>query len=142
MNNENKQAIQIEVRRIEVKEYQLLRAQTNWNPIEDTTAQTALENDLYSVIVLDDNKPVAMGRVIGDGAIYFYVQDIIVHTAYRDMGIGNLVMEHIEYFLEGAAQPNSFIGLMAAKGTQKFYRRFGYKERESESPGMFKILKG
>ena len=141
MKNENKQAIRIKERKLKVEEYQALRAQTDWDQIEDDAVQTALKNDLYSIVVLDGNDVVAIGRVIGDGAIYFYVQDVIVHELYRKMGLGNLVMEHIERFLKASARDNSFVGLMAAQGTQKFYEKFGYRKREDTDPGMFKIVK-
>ncbi len=68
----------LKIRKIRVEEYQSLRKTTSWDLIEDNIVKTALENDLFSICVYDNEKLIGMGRVIGDGAIYFYIQDIIV----------------------------------------------------------------
>ena len=62
-------------------DYQLLRGQTNWDAIADWAVGIALENDLYGVAVFDGPTMMGMGRGVGDGAIYFYIQDIIVHPS-------------------------------------------------------------
>ncbi|UOY07995.1 GNAT family N-acetyltransferase [Muricauda sp. SCSIO 64092] len=132
--------IRVEERKFQVTDYQRLRGQTNWDAIADWAVGIALENDLYGVAVFDGPNMVGMGRVIGDGAIYFYVQDIIVHPKYRGQGLGRLIMEHIENYLKRAAVNNSFVGLMAARDSKGFYEKFGFKERGIHSPGMFKII--
>ena len=121
-------------------DYQLLRGQTNWDAIADWAVGIALGNDLYSIAVFDGPTIMGMGRVIGDGAIYFHIQDIIVHPKYRRLGLGRLIMEHIESYLKRTAVNNSFVGLMAARDSKGFYKKFGFKERGMHSPGMFKIM--
>jgi GNAT superfamily N-acetyltransferase len=97
--------------------------------------------DLFSISVYDDAKAVGCGRVIGDGLLYFYIQDIIVNPEYHKKGIGTMIMNEIEKYLKKNALNNSFVGLMAAKGVRGFYRKFGYSERSPESPGMSKMIK-
>ncbi len=130
----------IEIRKLTVSEYQTLRQTTGWDMLDDKVVKMALENDLFSLIVVDGNTPIGMGRVIGDGGIYFYIQDIIVHPKYQKAGIGKLIMQHIETFLKESAPHNAFIGLMAAAGVQEFYHSFGYKVRPENGPGMFKRM--
>ena len=50
-------------------------------------------------------------------------------------------MNEIEAYLKENAFNNSFIGLMAADGVQKFYHKFGYLERANTRPGMSKLMK-
>lgn len=133
--------LKVEIRAIRVEEYQALRGTTGWNILEDEVVEKALQNDLCSVCVMAKNKIVGMGRIIGDGAIYFYVQDIVVAPAYQKKGIGKLIMQHLESFLSKNANRHSFIGLMAAEGVKEFYYQFGYRERLTSSPGMFKVKK-
>ena len=128
-------------RKIKVCEYQSLRQTTGWGFIENDVVEKALEKDLFSVCVLDNDKPVGMGRVIGDGAIYFYIQDVIVDPGYQNKGIGKLIMESIEDYLAKNSNNNSFIGLMAAEGVTQFYEQFGYQKRPDNRPGMFKTIK-
>lgn len=132
--------INIEVRKIAVSEYQALRASTDWKQIEDYIIEMALERDLYSICILHHEKVVGIGRVIGDGAIYFYIQDIIVLPKYQEKGIGKIIMENIETYLNVNTNNNSFVGLMAAEGVVDFYAQFGYKERPHNRPGMYKVI--
>ncbi|MEX0313066.1 MAG: GNAT family N-acetyltransferase [Allomuricauda sp.] len=129
-----------EVRPIAVSEYQNLRNTTNWHALETEQVAKALGQDLFSVVVVFDKQVVAMGRVIGDGAIYFYIQDIIVHPGHRNKGVGKMIMDTIEMFLSNSVTEYAFIGLMAADGVADFYKSFGYVKRGNESPGMYKIM--
>jgi len=131
----------IENRKIKVDEFQQVRKTTGWIMLEDSVVEHGLERDLHSVCVSDNGKLIGVGRVIGDGAMYFYIQDIIVIPEYQKKGIGRLIMENIEDFIQKKAFNNSFIGLMAANGVKGFYTRYGFVERPDNRPGMSKIIK-
>ncbi len=140
MGNKQRKHIRIEERTPTVEQYQSLRNQTGWYKVADKTVQMGLKHNVFSVVAFDGSNIVGMGRVVGDGAIYFYIQDIIVHKDYRNKGIGGLIMDHILHHLEMNVPRNAFVGLMAAKGTKKFYANHGFVERNEDSPGMFRIL--
>jgi len=131
----------IDIRKLTVDEYQGLRGTTDWFTIEDRVVEKSVENDLFSVCILDKNELVGMGRIVGDGAIYFYIQDVIVIPEFQGRGIGRLIMKEIEKYLKENAFNNSFIGLMAADGVKEFYHKYEYAEREKSKPGMFKVIK-
>lgn len=124
-----------------VKEFQLLRNSTEWDKLSDEIVSGGLNDTLFCVSVFHNEKIVGMGRLIGDGHIYFYIQDLIVLPAYQKLGIGKSIMSRIEEFLDRSAPQNAFIGLMAAKGTKEFYKKFNYEIRDIDKPGMFKIKK-
>ena len=131
----------IEKNKLTVEQYQILRKTTGWDLINDVPVSIALKNDLFSIGVFDDQAIIGMGRVIGDGAIYFYIQDVAVLPEYHKQGVGSLIMDHIENYLNENTNKNSFIGLMAAKGVKEFYKKYHYLERPSDRPGMYKIMK-
>lgn len=131
----------VEIRPIKIEEYQALRGSTSWNQLADDVVAKSLANDLFSVCVMDGDKTVGIGRVVGDGAIYFYIQDVIVLPEYQGKGIGRQIMHAIENYLSEATSHNSFIGLMAAEDTQPFYHLFDYRERPGNAPGMFKRIR-
>ena len=133
--------LRIEKRRLKVNEYQALRGTTDWFSVDDEVVEKSLKNDLFSVCVFNNMTLVGMGRIVGDDAIYFYIQDIIIIPSYQGKGIGVLIMNEIEAYLEENAFNNSFIGLMAADGVQGFYHKFGYLERAKTRPGMSKLMK-
>ena len=131
----------IEHRKLTVKEYQCLRGTTDWFTVGDEAVEKSIANELFSVCVLENKQLIGMGRIVGDGAIYFYIQDIIVDPNYQGKGIGRLIMNEVEFFLKKNTFNNSFIGLMAADGVQEFYHKFGYAERSESTPGMYKMMK-
>ncbi len=57
-----------------------------------------------------------MGRVVGDGAVYFYIQDIVVHPEHQGKGIGENIMSALMTYLQENAPDKAFIGLFASKG--------------------------
>ena len=98
-------------------------------------AENSLDHSLFHVVIRDQSKLIGMGRIIGDGFMYFYVQDLVVDPDYQKQGIGNALMAQIENYLFASAKRGSTIGLLAAKGKEGFYTRFGYMTRPNDSLG-------
>ncbi|WP_274377562.1 GNAT family N-acetyltransferase [Desulfotruncus arcticus] len=100
---------------------------------------------MYSVCAVADNKSVGIARVIGDGSIYFYIQDFIVQKEFQGKGIGSAIMKKIMEFLKQYAPEGSFIGLMSAKGKEGFYLKYGFIERPNDiygaGMGFYKLVK-
>ena len=133
--------IKIEHRNPLVDEYQLLRGSTGWETLSDEAVKKGMQGSLFSVCFTVGGKIAATGRIVGDGAVYFYIQDVIVLPDFQRTGLGDMVMEELEAWLLDNAYENSFIGLMASEGVKKFYVRFGYQERAENKPGMYKLAK-
>jgi len=131
------QTFELESRQIKLAEYQELRATTNWGEISPDFAIKALGNSIYSLAVMSGDEIVGMGRILGDGGAYFYVQDIIIKPPYKQLDVGKMIMADIMLWLEQNAPENAFIGLMAASGTHQFFERFGFEPRPQERPGMY-----
>ena len=122
-----------------VEEYRRLRKAVGWGNVDIDATEIGLCNSLFAVCAVRDSQVVGCGRVIGDSGIYFYIQDIIVLPEFQGEGIGRAIMAVVMDYLETNASPNAFIGLMAAKGVSKFYERYGFRERDADSPGMFRV---
>jgi ribosomal protein S18 acetylase RimI-like enzyme len=117
------------------EEFLSLRSEIGWGELGFNLAKTSLNNSLFHVIVRNKLQLIAMGRVVGDGAMYFYIQDVVVDPSYQNSGIGSALMEQIENYLSLAAKKGSTVGLLAAKGKEAFYARYGYISRSSETLG-------
>jgi GNAT superfamily N-acetyltransferase len=120
-------------------EYRRLRAVVGWNEVAEEAVRTGLPRSLFSVVLERDGEAVGCGRVVGDGGVYFYVQDVIVVPQLQGGGLGTRIMDAVMRYLEGAAVPGAFIGLMAAKDVEAFYRRYGFERRADDRPGMFRV---
>jgi len=122
-----------------VDEYRRLREAAGWGEMAGEALSTGLSSGLYSCVVLHEGAVVACARVVGDGGMYFYVQDVIVLPEHRGRGLGDLVMDAVMTYLARTATPGSFVGLMAAEGVERFYERFGFRRRPDDRPGMFRV---
>ena len=118
-----------------VEAFTALRVKVGWQVIEKSSAQTSLDNSLFHVAIYDNSQLVGMGRVVGDGVMYLYIQDISVDPDYQGLGIGDLIMTAIENYLSNTAIKGATIGLLAVKGKEAFYARYGYIERPNASLG-------
>jgi GNAT superfamily N-acetyltransferase len=108
-----------------------LRAECGWGLIDTGQASTALENSLFIVSALKDQRTIGFGRIIGDGALNFYIQDIVVAADYRRFGIGRAIVTNLLKQLRGSGKAKCSVGLMAAEGIEDFYRQFGFVQRPS-----------
>ena len=52
---------------------------------EDT--EIALAGTLFSIVVRDDDQPVGIARVVGDGRVAFLMKDMAVHPHWRGSGM-------------------------------------------------------
>lgn len=138
MNNIN---ITISDRRPTVQEFNFLRKVAGWPEMPEPLVETGLINTFYAVVaVTDSQQVVGMGRIIGDGAIYFHISDVIVHPDYQKMGIGRMIMNKLMETLENEGGANTNIGLMCSRGREAFYRQFGFIERPNDKFGAGMIM--
>lgn len=120
-----------------VAEYQRLQEAVGWDVLDAEAVARGLGNSLFSVCVTFNGDVIGCGRVIGDGGMYFYIQDIIVAPEFQGKGIGRRIMETVMGYIRSHAHPNAFISLMATEGVASFYQRYNFREMPPEMPGMF-----
>lgn len=96
-------------------------------PIEQV--EKALKNDLLDVVAISKNSVVGMGRFVGDGSMYWYLQEIIVLPEYQGLGIGTSIVNYLLEYIKRNTEDGAFtsVGLTAAEGKESFYERFGFK---------------
>ena len=106
-------------------------------PLEQ--ADKAIKNGLFNVSAVHDGKVIGMGRLVGDGAMYWYLQEIIVLPEYQGQGIGRAIVERLLEHIKCEALPGTGVqvGLTAVKGKEPFYEKFGFT---CGSSGMSKYM--
>jgi GNAT superfamily N-acetyltransferase len=125
-----------------VVDFLQLRAAVGWTKINAKLVKQSLINSLFYISAYHNQQLVGMGRIVGDGALYFYIQDVMVTPTHQRLGVGTTLMEHIETYIDKNAEQGATIGLMAAQGKENFYRRYGYLQRPTAvlGHGMCKFL--
>ena len=86
--------------------------------------ERVLKNGLFNVSAVCDGKVIGMGRLVGDGAMYWYLQEIIVLQEYQGKGIGKSIVNRLIEHIKSEAVPGTKIeiGLTAVKGKSRFMK--------------------
>lgn len=107
--------------------------------------RTALENTIATFTCYDENRPVGMARVIGDGGMSFYIKDFAVVPSYQRKGVGKRLMTALEQFVK-ECKPSDWavsLELISSKEAVDFYKKHGFEERpcDWDGPEMFKMIR-
>lgn len=111
------------------------RMDCGWGKVSVEAAMRALDKSVIDLTCFDGENRVGMGRVVGDGALYFYLQDVIVKPDYQNQSIGRQIVSRLLEKILAQAEVGATIGLMSATGKEAFYQHFGFQERPSEQLG-------
>lgn len=102
-------------------------------------AETAIENSLFITSIYDGDKLIAMARVVGVGAISLVVTDVMVDSEYQKNGLGRVLMNEINKYLDENYDEDSYIILLANTPYDAFYEKFNFKQF-SNKKGMLRVL--
>lgn len=127
-----------------VDQYLHLREQVGWKTLSVPQAQKALDNSLFVVAAYQNDTLVGMGRLVGDGAVICYIQDLIVVPDAQAKGVGSQLMKHLIATAASMGFPGTtmMLDLMCAKGRERFYQKHGFIARPTDTlgPGMIQYL--
>ena len=126
------------------QEYISLRSVVGWNNFSEEQASNSISNSVYNIKVVDDNKTIAMGRLIGDG-MYYLLVDIIVSPEFQGNGIGSKIIDMLLAYVDNKTPigGRSSVQLIAEKDKEDFYIKKGFKliPHEFCGSGMRKIIR-
>ena len=68
-------------------------------------------------------------RLVGDGAMYWYLQEIIILPQFQRKGIGTMIVNHLVDYARENSTTGKFttIGGVSAKGKEPFYEKIGFE---------------
>ncbi len=137
--------ITIKMNTIDVQDYLMVRSKVGWITLLEKQAKTALEHSICTIGAYENDQLIGMGRIVGDGAVICYIQDLIVVPEYQSKGVGSMILEHLVEYVKCIQKENSqmMLCLMCAKGREEFYEKHGFIARPTESlgPGMIQYLR-
>lgn len=124
---------------LQAEDFVRLRIETGFAEIPVEHARKALQNGLVNVSALYRGELVGMGRLVGDGVMYWYLQEIIVLPQFQGRGIGRLIVNHlVEYArVNSASGKFTTVGGVSARGKEPFYEKMGF---EIISNGIIKMI--
>ena len=103
-------------------------------------AQTelAMAHTLFRVSVFDGDRIIAMGRMIGDMGLDYYIKDVVVRPEYQGQGIGRLLIDELLRYVRdhGVKGTGVFVELCAMPDKMPFYQKLGFDTNEAQRMKM------
>lgn len=132
--------VQFEENTLTAEEFLRFQQEMGWPVDPKAQWEKALQNTLYSLKAVKDGSVIAMGRLVGDGAAFWYLNDIFIRTDFQGQGLGRAIVTRLLTYVKENSLPGTEVSvcLMAAKGKEGFYEKLGFHTRpyEYEGAGM------
>ncbi len=124
---------------LQAEDFIRLRIEAGFAEIPVKHARKALQNGLINVSAIYNGELVGMGRLVGDGAMYWYLQEIIILPKFQRKGIGTMIVNHLVDYAKANSVTGKFttVGGVSAKGKEPFYDKMGF---EIISNGIKKMI--
>lgn len=107
-------------------QYVALRAAVGWGTIDEATASRTLQAAAFTICLHRGEALAGLARVMGDGALYFFLADLMVAPGFRGSSHGDALMRAVTDYFDRAARPGATIVLIPVAGRESFYERFGF----------------
>ena len=118
------------------EDYRRLRELAGLSPKSAEAAAAGLPNTLFAVLVRWDAEVVGMGRVVGDGGLFFQVVDIAVAPSHQGRGLGKAIVGRIVEHLNATSPAGAHVSLLADGAAHRLYAQFGFAPTAPASVGM------
>lgn len=115
--------------------YDALRESIDWPRVGESAATQALAGSLHCLSLYNGATLIGFGRIIGDGAVNFYIQDVMIAPPYRGRGLGDQIMKRLMKWTKATLPKSATIGLMSVAGKEPFYERYGFLKRPHATYG-------
>ena len=122
---------------ITAEEYMELRDRVGWMQFPLEEAKICVEKAYMVLCARDGDKAIGVVRLLWDGGYIAFLSDVIVIPEYQGQGLGRVLMESIMAFIHEQLKPGYrfMVSLLAAKGKEEFYQKFGFETRPNETVG-------
>jgi len=119
-----------------VEEYRRLRLLAGMSGKSAEAAEAGLPNTIFGVTMRRDGMLVGMGRLVGDGGLFFQVVDIAVDPEHQGRGLGKRIVGTLVEYVKTTAHPGAYVSLIADGEAHRLYAQFGFVATAPASIGM------
>lgn len=121
-------------------DYLRLRIVAGLTPKSAEGAAAGLPNTVFAVVVREGDAVVGMGRIIGDGGLFFQIVDIAVEPGHQAQGLGKAIVAALTDHLRATAPAGAYVSLMADGQAHRLYSQFGFEPTAPRSIGMAFVI--
>ncbi|NUU20594.1 MAG: GNAT family N-acetyltransferase [Streptomycetaceae bacterium] len=125
-----------------VATYRMLRPGSGLSEKSLEAAERGLPGTWYAVTVYLGDAPVGMGRIIGDGGLFFQVVDICVLPEHQRRGLGKRIMRALSDEIARRVPESAHVSLIADGDAKFLYEQYGFVETAPGGVGMAYVVGG
>ena len=125
------------VNNISPEEYMELRKKVGWCEFPLEEAAAGINNSYMVLCARDNGRAVGVMRLLWDRGYIAFLSDVMVDPEYQGRGIGKVLIESSIQKIKNDIKPGYKVklNLMAAKGKEAFYEKFGFSCRPNDKVG-------
>ncbi len=123
------QTVRIVARIPAAKELNQLAASVGWgSETEGLLKELPTPAIEYAVVAEEttSGKIIGCAFLLGDGAGFYYVKNVIVHPDWQGKRVGSALMKEITKWLDEHAPDKALVGLHTGETLTNFYKQFGF----------------
>jgi predicted N-acetyltransferase YhbS len=120
-----------------IEEYIEFRRMLGWGEVSADAARKTLDATTFCLCLRDDGDDlVGLIRVVGDGVLYLFIADVMVHPGHTGHGLGEELMQQAMQYIEKSADRWATVTLIPLAGRERFYERFGFERCPNDVYGQ------
>jgi len=119
-----------------IEEYQRLRADAGLSRFAESAAAAGLPGTFIAVVVRHGCQAIGMGRIVGDGGLFFQLVDIAVEPGHQGNGLGKAIVAALLEMLAERLDAPAYVSLVADGAASRLYAQFGFAPVAPKSQGM------
>lgn len=121
-------------------DYLRLRIVAGLTPKTAEGAAAGLPNTVFGVVVRRGTEVVGMGRLVGDGGLFYQVVDMAVMPEHQGRGLGKAIMQKLVGYIDAQAPEGAYVSLIADGEASRLYAQYGFKPTAPRSIGMALVV--
>ena len=137
--------MRIEVNTLNPAQFKRLYESVEWVSPDIRQIKIALGKSLATFSVFVDDRLVGMARLLGDGAMSFYIRDLVIHPEYQGQDLGKQLVEYMEEYILKQIEESWMVSLelICPKSNIGFYSKLGFEESSValDSSMMLKMIR-
>ncbi|HSJ92204.1 MAG TPA: GNAT family N-acetyltransferase [Ilumatobacter sp.] len=110
-----------------VDEHRRLFERIGWPWYGEEAVRRALVGSTFGAVARRADHVVGMGRVVGDGSVFFYLQDLVVDPDVHRLGIGSSLVSALLSAARARSGSTTFVGVFATDVGVDLYARHGFR---------------
>jgi GNAT superfamily N-acetyltransferase len=113
----------------DVSTYFELRQSVGWEIFSVEQAKKALCGSAFFVLAKDGERPVAMGRAVGDG-MYYIIADVVVRPECQGNGIGKTIVSRLMKLIRDNSPEGARVSIQVdcGEGQRGILREAGFSD--------------